>query len=129
MKLENYGMIGDLRTAALVGLDGSIDWLCLPRFDSSACFARLLGDERNGHWRISPTAEIRRTSRRYRQGTLVLETDFEADEGAVRLVDCMPPGGGRCARGRGAPRSGVDADGAGAPARLRLDDPLGAAHR
>jgi GH15 family glucan-1,4-alpha-glucosidase len=94
MRLENYGLIGNLRTAALVGLDGSIDWLCLPRFDSGACFAHLLGDERNGRWRIAPAGQIRHTSRRDRQGTLMLETDFETDEGAVRVVDCMPPGDG-----------------------------------
>jgi GH15 family glucan-1,4-alpha-glucosidase len=72
-------------------MDGSIDWLRLPRFDSGACFARLVGDERKGHWRISPAADPRR---RYRKGTLVLETDYETDEGAVRVVECMPPGDG-----------------------------------
>jgi GH15 family glucan-1,4-alpha-glucosidase len=92
MKIEDYGLIGDLRTAALVGRNGSIDWLCLPRFDSAACFAALLGDERHGHWTIAPAGKPRSTSRRYRDGTLILETDFETDEGAVRVIDCMPPG-------------------------------------
>ena len=89
MRIEDYALIGDLQTAALVGKDGSIDWLCLPRFDSGACFAALLGEEKHGCWRIAPAGEVRNTSRRYREGTLVLETDFETDEGAVRVVDCM----------------------------------------
>ena len=83
-------MIGDLHTAALVSRNGSIDWLCVPRFDSGACFAGLLGDERNGRWRLAPAGEITGVSRRYRDGTMVLETDFETAEGAVRVVDCMP---------------------------------------
>jgi GH15 family glucan-1,4-alpha-glucosidase len=98
MKIEDYGLIGDLQTAALVGTDGSIDWLCLPRFDSASVFARLLGDERHGHWRVAPATEVLSVSRRYRPGTLVLETDFETAEGAVRLVDFMPR------RGSGAPQ-------------------------
>ena len=93
MRIEDYALIGDLRTAALVGRDGSIDWLCLPRFDSGACFASLLGDERHGHWRVAPAGKVLSTSRRYRPGTLVLETEFETAEGTVRLVDCMPIGG------------------------------------
>jgi GH15 family glucan-1,4-alpha-glucosidase len=93
-KIEDYGVIGDLRTAALVGRDGSIDWLCLPRFDSGACFAALLGDERNGRWQIAPAGEVRGTSRRYRGDTLVLETEFETDDGLARVVDFMPRGDG-----------------------------------
>ncbi|HEY3189221.1 MAG TPA: glycoside hydrolase family 15 protein, partial [Solirubrobacteraceae bacterium] len=89
--LEDYALIGDTQTAALVAADGSIDWLCLPRFDSGACFAALLGDERHGHWRLAPTDEVVRVERRYRPGTLVLETDFHTAAGAVRVVDCMPP--------------------------------------
>src|ERR671918_1023227 len=88
-RIEDYALIGDLQTAALVGKDGSIDWLCLPRFDSGACFAALLGEEKHGCWRIAPAGDVRKSSRRYREGTLVLETDFETDEGAVRVVDCM----------------------------------------
>ena len=84
-------MIGDTETAALIGRDGSIDWLCLPRFDSGACFAALLGDESNGHWRIAPAGPVRAVRRRYRPGTLVLETEMDTDEGTVRLVDSMPP--------------------------------------
>ena len=92
MKIEDYGLIGDTQTAALVGRNGSIDWLCLPRFDSGACFAALLGDETHGFWQIAPDGEIKATRRRYRPDTLVLETEFEmADGGCVRLVDCMPP--------------------------------------
>jgi GH15 family glucan-1,4-alpha-glucosidase len=84
-------MIGDCHTAALVARDGSIDWLCLPRFDSGACFAALLGSEENGRWLLAPIGELRKTERRYRNGTLVLETDFETEDGAVTVIDCMPP--------------------------------------
>jgi len=91
--IEDYGMIGDLQTAALVSRHGSIDWLCLPRFDSGACFAALLGDEENGHWTIAPAGEITRTSRQYRHETLILETELETAEGAIRLIDFMPPRG------------------------------------
>ncbi len=90
MLLEDYGLIGDLHSAALVSREGSIDWLCLPRFDSGACFAALLGDERHGHWSLRPAEEIRRSTRRYRPGTLVLETEYETAGGRVRLVDGMP---------------------------------------
>ncbi|HYH98069.1 glycoside hydrolase family 15 protein [Hyalangium sp.] len=91
LPLEAYALIGDTYSAALVGTDGSIDWLCWPRFDSDACFAALLGDERHGRWHIAPTAPVLSVRRRYRPGTLVLETDFETAEGAVRLIDFMPP--------------------------------------
>src|SRR4051794_370023 len=86
-------MIGDRHTAALVGRDGSIDWLCLPRFDSGACFAGLLGNDQHGCWRIAPVGEVRATRRRYREGSLVLETEMDTDEGTVRIVDCMPERG------------------------------------
>ena len=89
-RIEDYALIGDCESAALVGRDGSIDWLCWPRFDSGACFAALLGSARNGHWSLAPTAPILRTTRRYREGTLVLETDFETAEGTVTVVDFMP---------------------------------------
>ena len=94
MRIEDYGLIGDLQTAALIGRNGSVDWLCLPRFDSASCFSALVGDERHGRWLVEPACEIRDTSRRYRPGTLVLETDFETVEGAVRVIDFMPPRGG-----------------------------------
>ncbi len=90
-RIEDYALIGDLHTAALVGKDGSIDWLCLPRFDSPACFAALLGDERAGHWRIAPAAGGAATRRRYRGDTLILETEWDSPDGSVRLVDFMPP--------------------------------------
>jgi GH15 family glucan-1,4-alpha-glucosidase len=84
MRIEDYGLIGNLRTAALVGRDGSVDWLCLPRFDSGACFAALLGDERHGRWGMAPAGGVRRVTRRYRPGTLVLETEFETADGPGR---------------------------------------------
>jgi GH15 family glucan-1,4-alpha-glucosidase len=90
MLLEDYGLIGDMQSTALVGRNGSVDWLCLPRFDSASCFSALLGDETHGRWLVAPAGEIRATSRRYRPGTLVLETDFETAEGAVRVIDFMP---------------------------------------
>jgi GH15 family glucan-1,4-alpha-glucosidase len=90
VRIEDYGLIGDMQSAALVGRDGSVDWLCLPRFDSASCFAGLLGDERHGRWRVAPMGESGSTTRRYRPGTLVLETDFETPEGAVRVIDFMP---------------------------------------
>jgi GH15 family glucan-1,4-alpha-glucosidase len=98
VRIEDYALIGDLQTAALVGRDGAVDWLCLPRFDSASCFAALLGDERHGRWRVAPKTEVRASSRRYRPGTLVLETDFETAEGEVRVIDFMPR------RGDGPPR-------------------------
>jgi GH15 family glucan-1,4-alpha-glucosidase len=89
--IEDYGLIGDTQTAALVGRNGSIDWLCLPHFDSGACFAALLGTPENGRWLIHPDATILSTTRRYRPNTLILETDFETDSGAVRITDFMTP--------------------------------------
>ena len=93
MRIEDYGLIGDLQTAALVGLDGSIDWLCFPRFDSGACFAALLGTEENGRWLLAPDCEIRRVERRYRDRSLVHELEFHTDAGIVRVIDFMPPRG------------------------------------
>ena len=92
-KIEDYALIGDCETAALVGRDGSIDWLCWPAFDSDACFAALLGTSKNGRWLIAPDGDIRRTTRRYRDATLILETRFETADGAVDLIDFMPPRG------------------------------------
>ncbi|MEU9290332.1 glycoside hydrolase family 15 protein [Streptomyces sp. NPDC048275] len=89
-RIEDYALIGDEQTAALVGRGGSIDWLCLPRFDSAACFAALLGDEENGHWHIAPTGAGPCTRRAYRPDTLVLDSEWETDEGAVRVTDFMP---------------------------------------
>jgi GH15 family glucan-1,4-alpha-glucosidase len=90
VKIEDYALIGDLRTTALVGRNGSIDWLCLPRTDSAACFAALLGSEEHGRWLLCPSVPVRRVSRRYREGTLILETDFETDSGVARVIDFMP---------------------------------------
>jgi GH15 family glucan-1,4-alpha-glucosidase len=89
-RIEDYAMIGDLHTAALIGRDGSLDWLCLPRFDSPACFAALLGDEENGRWLIAPDAEVTEVHRRYYDETLVLETEFHTADGAVAVIDFMP---------------------------------------
>ena len=89
-RIEDYALIGDTQTCALVGRDGSIDWACFPRFDSAACFAALLGARENGRWSVSPAAQTRRVERRYRDGTLVLETEMETADGAVRLIDFMP---------------------------------------
>lgn len=89
-RIEDYALIGDLQTAALVGADGSVDWLCLPRFDSAACFAALVGDEENGHWRIAPKDADRCTGRRYVGDSLVLETVWETRTGTVRVLDFMP---------------------------------------
>ncbi len=90
MRIEDYALIGDTQTGGLVSTAGSIDWLCLPRFDSGACFAALLGDDDDGRWLLAPSGGIRRTTRRYRPGTLVLETEFETEDGVVRVIDCMP---------------------------------------
>jgi len=90
LPIENYALIGDCHTAALVGTDGSIDWLCFPRFDSGACFAALLGGAEHGRWLIAPTATVRSVSRSYRDETMILQTDFHTDEGSVRLIDYMP---------------------------------------
>src|SRR6185436_5064461 len=89
-RIEDYAIIGDCQSVALVGSDGSIDWLCLPRFDSDACFAALLGAPEQGRWLVAPAGEVRRVQRAYRDGTLTLETDFETDEGTVTVVDFMP---------------------------------------
>ena len=92
-RLEDYGLIGDCETAALVGRDGSIDWLCWPAFDSDACFAAILGTHKNVRWLIAPGEDITGISRRYLGNTLILETRFETRSGAVALIDFMPPRG------------------------------------
>ena len=90
MRIEDYAVLGDTETIALVGVDGSIDWLCFPRFDSAACFAALLGTPDEGRWRIAPAGQVQRVRRRYRENTLILETELETADGAVRLIDFMP---------------------------------------
>jgi GH15 family glucan-1,4-alpha-glucosidase len=92
-KIEDYGFLSDTQSCALVSRDGCIDWLCLPRFDSPACFASLVGEAKNGHWRFFPDARVTRTQRRYRGDSLVLETDIATESGSVRLIDFMPPRG------------------------------------
>ncbi len=89
-QIEDYALIGDCQTAALVARDGSIDWLCFPRFDSGACFAALLGTPEHGRWLLAPAGEIRRVTRRYHEGTLILETAYATDAGAVTVIDWMP---------------------------------------
>lgn len=90
MKIEDYAVIGDTQSLAIVGRDGSIDWLCLPRFDSGACFASLVGTPDNGRWKLAPRGPVIETKRRYRPDSLVLETEMRTREGVVRIVDCMP---------------------------------------
>src|SRR4051794_40797514 len=92
--VEDNALIGDLHTAALVGKDGSIGLLCLPDFDSDACFASLLGTPDNGRWKIAPVEPVLAVHRRYRGNTLILETDFETASGAIRIIDFMPPRSG-----------------------------------
>ncbi|HVT30294.1 MAG TPA: glycoside hydrolase family 15 protein [Lacipirellulaceae bacterium] len=95
LPIDQYAMIGDCHTSALIGTDGSIDWLCLPRFDSGACFAALLGTPKNGRWLLCPADSPTKCQRRYRGDTLILETDLENADGAVTIIDCMPPRDGK----------------------------------
>src|SRR5258705_12259554 len=90
-RIEDYAFLSDLESAALVGRDGSIDWLTFPRFDSGACFAAILGDRENGRWLLAPQGEPRRVERRYRDDTLILETLYTTDDGEVAVIDCMSP--------------------------------------
>src|ERR1700679_1040511 len=90
LPIENYALIGDCHTAALVGNDGSMDWLCLPRFDSGACFAALLGGPEHGRWLLAPAAQATRVRRSYRGDTLILEAEFDTEEGSVRVIAFMP---------------------------------------
>jgi GH15 family glucan-1,4-alpha-glucosidase len=92
-RIEDYALIGDLQTAALVSREGSVDWCCFPRFDSGACFAALLGDREHGRWFLAPRTHVRRSTRRYRNDTLVLESIYETEEGTIRAIDFMPPRG------------------------------------
>ena len=92
-RIEDYAFLSDTQTGALVSRDGCVDWLCFPRFDSPACFASLLGEKENGHWRFFPDEEVTASRRRYRGETLILETELETKDGAVRLIDFMPPRG------------------------------------
>jgi GH15 family glucan-1,4-alpha-glucosidase len=92
-KIEDYGFLSDTQTAALVSRDGCVDWLCLPRFDSGACFASLVGNRDNGHWRFFQDEPVTKLTRRYRGNSLILETEIETKSGAVRLIDFMPPRG------------------------------------
>ena len=91
--IEDYALIGDCLTSALVSRNGSIDWLCWPSFDSDACFAALLGTREHGHWQISPKADVKSITRSYRHDTLILETQFVCEDGAITVIDFMPPRG------------------------------------
>ena len=93
LRIEDYALIGDCKTAALAGRDGSIDWLCWPRFDSAACFAALL-DADNGRWLLAPKDPLLSIERRYRPGTLVLETEFQTETGSAAVIDFMVPADG-----------------------------------
>jgi GH15 family glucan-1,4-alpha-glucosidase len=93
--IEDYALIGNMRTGALVSRNGSVDWFCPPRFDAPACFAALVGKRENGRWLLTPKGQLRKTRRRYRSDTLILETEFETATGSVRVVDCMPSWPGR----------------------------------
>jgi GH15 family glucan-1,4-alpha-glucosidase len=115
MRIEDYAFIGDLQSAALVGKDGAVDWLCVPRFDSPSCFSALLGDAEHGRWRLGPAGGGATATRRYRPGTLVLETDFETPEGSVRVIDFMPR------RGDGPPRLMRIVEGLSGHVKMELD--------
>lgn len=93
LRIEDYALVGDTHTGLLVGNDGSIDWLCLPRFDSDACFAALLGGRERGRWLLAPRDPERRVERRYRDGSLIVDTEFRTPGGTLRVTDCMPPRG------------------------------------
>src|SRR5947208_7602849 len=93
MRIEDYALLSDLQAAALVSREGSVDWLCFPRFDSGACFAALLGTSEHGRWLLAPHGDAWNCGRRYREDTLILETDWETDTGSVRVIDFMPPRG------------------------------------
>jgi GH15 family glucan-1,4-alpha-glucosidase len=108
-------LIDDMQAAALVGRDGAVDWLCLPRFDSASCLSALVGDERHGRWLLAQAGEVRSRSRRYRPGTLVLESDFETADGRVRVIDFMPR------RGAGQPRLMRIVEGLGGRVPVRME--------
>ena len=95
-RIEDYGMIGNTRTCALVSRAGSIDWMCAPRFDSDACFAALVGYDEHGRWALRPAVRVREARQRYRDDSMVLETELTCDGGVVRIVDFMPVDGNGC---------------------------------
>src|ERR1043166_6509138 len=97
-RIEDYAFLSDTQTGALISRDGCIDWLCFPRFDSGACFASLLGDKENGHWRFFPNEKVKATRRQYRGDAQVLETEIQTNGGAIRLIDFMPPRGEKSIR-------------------------------
>src|SRR5215211_4154051 len=113
--IEDYALIGDLQSAALISAEGAVDWLCLPRFDSPACFAAILGDAEHGCWRLAPAGAITGRSRRYRRGALVVETECGTADGAVRVIDFM------ARRGEGAPRLMRIVEGLRGRVAMRMD--------
>ncbi len=125
LRIEDYAMIGDCETAALVGRDGSIDWLCWPRFDSAACFAALLGTSDNGRWLLAPKSQPLEVTRRYRPGTLILETEFRTETGTAVVIDFMPPADSVADLVRWVVGPGDLLDRAGDAVRLRLDRAMG----
>jgi GH15 family glucan-1,4-alpha-glucosidase len=130
LRIEDYALIGDCKTAALVGRDGSIDWLCWPRFDSAACFAALLGDADNGRWLLAPKDPLLGIERRYRPGTLVLETEFRTETGGAAVIDFMVPANGAIGADRDGPVGpGCFPDGTCGALQLRSDRSLGQSAR
>ena len=130
--IEDYALLSDGETAALLSRDGSIDWLCWPRFDNPACFAALLGTPEHGHWAIAPMDAVTQRSRRYQDDTLVMETDFETAGGAVRIIDFMPHPEGSLGTGPHCGRckwNGADAVPAAPALRLRRPATLVAGKR
>ena len=131
-RIEDYALIGDTHTAALVGKDGSIDWLCVPRFDSGSVFARCSAPPDHGRWLLAPAGGIRSVERQYRGDTLVLETTFHTDDGVARIIDCMPIRKHRRrhrADRRGRVGPGADPHGPPRALRLRHRAPVGAPPR
>src|SRR5216110_1439337 len=127
MKIEDYAFLSDTQTAALVGRNGSVDWLCFPRFDSASCFAALIGEPKNGRWLIAPSDDSARVTRKYRGYTLILETTFETKDGAVgRFHAAARNESGHRSHSRGCGRKSGNANGTDHSLRLRRRGAVGA---